>query len=149
MLSPSQAGVTGVAAMTDNNDELPEELTQSQIEPAAVEEPATWLHVILAIPFVGDILTALIGFAPMILVFWLVESKFGIDMFSESAESMPTSTFWIILLSIPIWYVWLRYLEKKLNLAICLPLPIVNFRIKWLLIPFGVFWVMLYIGIFK
>ena len=136
--------------MTDYNDEPSEEQAQSQIEPEAkIQVEDTWLHLILGIPYVGDILTALIGFAPMILVFWLVYKIFGIDLFSESSESMPPATFWIILLSIPIWYVWLRYLEKKVSLAICLPLPIVNIRIKWLLIPFGIFWVMLYTGIIK
>jgi len=133
--------------MTEEREELPEETAQSQLEPAPAEQDEeTWLHIILGIPYIGEFLTAVIGVFPMILIFAASEMLFGVEPEAETRNEISTAEFWTVLAGIPVLYAWLRYLERKLRLAICLPLPIVSIRLKWLLIPFGLFWIYLFVA---
>ena len=127
-------------SFTETEQESVESATQTPVED-------TWLHIILGIPYLGDLLTTLIAVAPMVLIILVADQLFGVQLDSDSEEIIPPAEFWLVLLFIPIWYFWLRYLERKVSLSICLPLPIINIKIKWLLIPFGVLWVMMYTGV--
>lgn len=118
---------------------------QDEIEPAAETQTGeTWLQLVLGIPYIGGILTTLIAVAPMVLILLILDWTMGIAPDSGTGDDIPPGEFWLVLLFLPVWHVWLRYLERKAGLAICLPLPVVNIRIKWLLIPFGILWVLMY-----
>ncbi len=133
--------------MAEFKEERAVDPEQDQIEPEAETQTGeTWLQLILGIPYIGDILTTLIAVAPMVLILLLLHWTLGFEPDSGAGDNIPPGEFWLVLLFLPVWHVWLRYLERKAGLAICLPLPIVNIRIKWLLIPFGILWVMMYTG---
>ena len=95
------------------------------------QDEETWLHVILGIPYVGGILTFAIAMLPAILLVAAV-----MLIFSTESETVIN---WVMLCSLPVTYIWLRFLERRFNLAICLPIPILNIKIKWLLLPLGLF----------
>jgi len=127
--------------MTESKDEIPEETTQNHAEPEpAQQDEDRWFDVILGIPYVGDFLTTVIGILPMILIFAI----FNFEEDTGAGDVIGPAEFWTTLLSIPVLYAWLLFLERKLRLAICLPLPIVSIRLKWLLIPFGLLWIYIY-----
>ena len=95
------------------------------------QDEETWLHVILGIPYVGGFLTFAIAMLPAILLVAAV-----MLIFSTESETVIN---WVMLCSLPVTYIWLRFLERRFNLAICLPIPILNIKIKWLLLPVGLF----------
>lgn len=113
-----------------NKDDLMDDSVPSEIHSDPQEQDEeTWLHVILGIPYVGEFLTFIIAMLPAILLVTVVMLVFN----TES----DTVINWVMLFSLPITYFWLRFLERKARLAICLPVPILNIRIKWLLLPVG------------
>lgn len=115
-----------------NKDDLMDDSVPSEIHSDPQEQDEeTWLHVILGIPYVGEFLTFIIAMLPAILLVTVVMLVFN----TES----DTVINWVMLFSLPITYFWLRFLERKARLAICLPVPILNIRIKWLLLPVGLF----------
>jgi len=127
--------------MTETGDEMTEEITPNQVEPESTQQDEErWFSVILGIPYVGDFLTTVIGILPMILIF----AVFGYEQEAATGDETGPKEFWTILVCIPVLYAWLLFLERKLRLAICLPLPIVSIRLKWLLIPFGLLWIYMY-----
>jgi hypothetical protein len=85
----------------------------------------------LGIPYVGEFLAAIIAMLPSILA--VLAAGFVHDIDSGKVID------WTMLVSLPITYFWLRYLERKAGLVLCLPLPIMNIRIKWILLPVGLF----------
>lgn len=93
------------------------------------QDEDSWIHIILGFPIVGEFLAAIVAMLPSILVVAAV----GLILNTESEYILS----WGVLISLPATYFWLRYLERKAGLALCLPLPIVNIRIKWTLLPIG------------
>ena len=89
----------------------------------------SWIHIILGFPVVGEFLAAIVAMLPTIVL--AIAVLLILDTDSDTVLN------WVILLTLPITWFWLRYLERKAGLALCLPLPIVNIRIKWILPPFG------------
>ena len=127
--------------MTDFKDALPEETAQDQVESeSGQQDEERWFDLVLGIPYLGNFLTTVIGLLPMILIFAI----FGFEQETGSGDETGPTKFWSTLAFIPVLYAWLLFLERKLRLAICLPLPIVSIRLKWLLIPFGLLWVYFY-----
>lgn len=113
-----------------NEDQNSDNGVQQEIEadsPPPMED--TWLGIILGFPYVGEFLAALVAMLPAILAVFIVGFAFDTD--SDKALD------WVILLSLPFTYIWLRYLERKAGVALCLPLPLVNIPIKWTLLPIG------------
>ncbi len=105
------------------------------------ENQYNWIHTILSIPKIGGLLTSVIAITPAILIF-LSFSMFTLFFKSEKSKP-PEESLWIyfflvfgiVLILIVTWW-WLNYLERKINLAIMLPIPFINIPIKWILYPF-------------
>jgi len=90
------------------------------------QDEESWVHLILGIPYFGEILTFVIAVLPAGLLFTVL----------PETESKTVEFFYTVGVLL-ITYFWLRFLERKARLAICLPIPILNIRIKWLLLPLG------------
>ena len=93
------------------------------------QDEESWLHLILGFPYIGEILAAIVAMLPTLVL--------GIAVLLILDTDSDIVLNWVILLTLPVTYFWLRYLERKAGLALCLPLPIVNIRIKWTLLPIG------------
>ena len=107
------------------NDPIQEE-TNSELQK---QDEDSWLSLILDFPYIGEILAAILAMLPSIILVFVVALVLDTD--SDVVFN------WAILISLPLTYFWLRFLERKAGLALCLPLPIVNIRIKWTLLPIG------------
>lgn len=110
--------------------------TNNTTENIGNENQHDWIFAILSIPNIGGLLTTIITFAPAAifsLIFILVSPA--------DESSLPggllifiTAILLISMLLITWW--WLNYLEAKINLAILLPIPFINIRLRWILYPF-------------
>jgi hypothetical protein len=99
------------------------------------ENQYNWLHTILSIPKIGGLLTSIIAILPAALIFLIF--SFGLP---ENEETLSGFQFFLIVIMfvsalIGTWS-WLNYLERKIRLAIVLPIPFINIPIKWILYPF-------------
>ena len=94
-----------------------------------------WIFSLLAIPRIGGLLATLITVAPA-AVFSLM--FIAIAPADDSIPGTPVIIITAILIScmlISTWW-WLHYLERKIGLAIYLPIPFINIRLRWVLYPF-------------
>jgi hypothetical protein len=100
-----------------------------------IENQYNWLHTILSIHKIGGLLTSIIAIAPAILIllpFYL--------FFPKNEEEYIVLQFLLMALTLALvligtWW-WLNYLERKINLAILLPIPLIKIPLKWILYPF-------------
>ena len=115
--------------MKNREQHSDDEVREANETSSPIPEEDSWLSIILGFPYVGEFLAAVVAMLPSILAVFAV--GFALDTDSDTVIN------WTILVSLPVTYFWLRYLERKAGLALCLPLPIVNIRIKWTLLPIG------------
>lgn len=114
----------------EQDDEVAIDSVQEEILVGPEEnDEESWILIILGFPVVGEFLAAIVAMLPTIIL--------GIAVLLILDTDSDTVINWTILLTLPITWFWLRYLERKAGLALCLPLPIVNIRIKWVLPPIG------------
>lgn len=114
----------------EHDDDVTSDPTQEGThEELQEQDEDSWLSIILDFPYIGGFLAAILAMLPTIVLVLAVMLILDTDS--------DTVIKWAILLSLPVTYFWLRYLERKAGLALCLPLPIVNIRIKWTLLPIG------------
>ena len=92
------------------------------------ENKCELLHFVLSIPTIGEYLTFGIAVAP---IFILVLALIAIW---EDGSS------WTVLIAFPFALWWLRLLERRCDLTICLPIPIINIPVKWFVLPLFAFW---------
>ena len=92
------------------------------------ENKCELLHFVLSIPTIGEYLTFGIAVAP---IFILVLALIAI---------WEDGSAWTVLIAFPFALWWLRLLEKRCDLTICLPIPIINIPVKWFVLPLFAFW---------
>ena len=88
------------------------------------------------LPKIGRLLLVIVTFVPASVISSIYVTFFA----SEETESIEIQG--VIILAVVIscmiistWW-WLHYLERKFNLTIFLPIPIINVPLKWILYPF-------------
>jgi hypothetical protein len=112
--------------MTSDAENTEEPDIQDQGEPAAF---TNWILIILGLPKIGGPLAFLLAFVPffaLLVVFVLAAEAVG---FSSDTASVAA-----IVVGIPLTYMWLRFLEAKAGVMLCLPIPLINIPIRWALI---------------
>jgi hypothetical protein len=127
--------------MPENIDEQQnKELYEDPTEPQEQEvEEESWFSLILNFPFIGDLVATLIAIAPSVLIIAVLE----IFVDTDSQEV----TKWAVLVMLPPLYFWLKFLEKRFGFVPSLPIPVFNIKLKWALLPFGLWWIyLLYTG---
>lgn len=91
-----------------------------------------WVLLILNIPKVGEFLAFCLAAAPLFLMmvgFLLLGDVFGFDGGDDAYAG------YVLMAAIVPTYFWLAFLEDRAGVRLCLPIPIVNIPIKWLLLP--------------
>lgn len=141
-ITPGDGDTLVTSSETQNEAELQVENDQD-----AEEKLKPWqegLLFITNIPEYGGVVAFVIAIIPTFLVLIFYAAVFG-----EPAENdSDTQTFiWPLLIATPLTWKWLLYLERVAKMSICLPIPIINIPVKWLLGPF-MLWliVMLFVG---
>ncbi len=99
------------------------------------KEPESWILLILSIPKIGELLTSLLAIAPAILLLLLLGFSGSDPSNDESTLSIIGIIFQFLMVIALTWW-WLNYLERKINIAILLPIPFIKIPVKWLLYPF-------------
>ena len=97
--------------------------------------PANWALLILSIPKIGELLTTLLAIAPAILLLLLLGFP-GSNMSNDESKLSIIGIIFQFLIVIALTWWWLNYLERKINIAIILPIPFIKIPVKWLLYPF-------------
>ena len=93
-----------------------------------------WLHVILDLPKIGGFLCFWLAAAPLFAIMVIHEILFA----GPSDAGMTDGELGVaVLVALPPTWWWLRLLERKAGVGLCLPLPIVNIPIRWTLAPVG------------
>jgi len=121
------------------------ELQPDDFDPDLGEDQSpSWVSIILDLPRVGGFLCFALAAIPFFLVA-LVSTIFA-DLFGYTSGS-ESEFFYISVIGWPITYVWLLFLERRAGVALCLPLPIVNIKIRWVMIALAPFLVAEYLGL--
>jgi len=115
--------------MKNDNEVAIDSEQEETLEDLETQDEDSWILIILGFPIVGEFLAFIVAVLPTIIL--------GAAVMLILDTDSDTVINWTILLTLPITWFWLRYLEKKAGLVLCLPLPIVNIRIKWILPPVG------------
>ena len=115
-----------------DNEEILESSSQNELSDELPEQDPGWVLLILSLPYIGGILTTVLALVPAALLFIAVGAVLDIE--SETVSN------WVLFFALPITWFWLRYLEKRAGVAVCLSIPVLNIPIKWLLLPLAVIW---------
>ena len=131
---PEAGPETGSAAAADPFAELPPDagaatdLSDLDDDPPCPTETWAWLHTLLALP----------AFAVLLLA----AQMFATTVWSDTFEMV------LLLIALPPTWLWLGFLERKAGLALCLPIPLVSIRLKWLVPPLGAVVLLILLGVF-
>lgn len=88
------------------------------------------------LPKIGNLLLVIITFVPSSIISMIYTSLFPVEE-TESIEVYEVIALAIVIstMIISTWW-WLHYLERKFNLSILLPIPLIKIRLKWIIYPF-------------
>ena len=99
------------------------------------KEPVNWALLILSIPKIGELLTSLLAITPACLLLVVLGRPGPNPANNESILFIFGVGFQFLIVIALTWW-WLNYLERKINIAIILPIPFIKIPVKWLLYPF-------------
>ena len=139
---------TGSAAAADPFAEIPPDagaatdLSDLDDDPPCPTETWAWLHTLLALPAIGGFLGFCLAALPAFAVLLLAAEMSATTVWSDTFEMM------LLLIALPPTWLWLGFLERKAGLALCLPIPLVSIRLKWLVPPLGAVVLLILLGVF-
>lgn len=95
-----------------------------------------FFKVFLSIPVIGEFLTSILALIPMVLlgVILIIPVLLLIDYIAIE-YFIYLLLFITIFVLIPISYWWLKLLEREVRLIVCLPIPIIELPVKYILYP--------------
>ncbi len=99
------------------------------------KEPVNWALIILSIPKIGELLTSVLAITPALLLLVVLGLLGPYPSNNESTLFIIGVSFQFLIIIALTWW-WLNYLERKINIAIILPIPFIKIPVKWLLYPF-------------
>ena len=96
-----------------------------------------FFKVFLSIPVIGELLTSIIALIPVVFLGIILIIPVLLLVDSMAIEYIIYLLLFItIFVLIPISYWWLKLLEREVRLIVCLPIPIIELPVKYILYPF-------------
>ena len=93
--------------------------------------------VVIRIPVIGEYLTSIIALIPVLILGIILFIPFILLVGDLPGDQIFYILVFIALfIFIPISYWWLKILEREVRLIVCLPIPIIQIPVKYILYPF-------------
>jgi hypothetical protein len=96
-----------------------------------------FFRVMTSIPFIGEYITSIIALIPIVILGIILLFPFNILAENIAVEYVIyILIFFFFFILIPIAYWWLLWIEREVRLVVCVPIPIIEIPVKYVLYPF-------------